>query len=282
MRVRSISKTPLPLTNRGNLSVYFLGTGSAFTKQNYQNNILIIKGQDHLMVDFGTLASRALMDVGRSVMDLRNYYVTHLHADHIGGLEEVMLVNRYVAGRKPTIYITEKFQDLLWNLSLRGGAEFNERHDGMALDFTDFWATERPTPRPDLPRECHEFNVGAINVKTFRTRHYPEQAQSWEDAFHSTGLLLDDRVFFSGDTQFDPELIHTFDERFSIETIFHDVQFFTGGIHASLEEVSTLPASVRKRMYLMHYPDSWQDQQEAVANAGMRFAHRNSIYTFSK
>ena len=282
MRVRSISKRPLPLRNRGALTVYFLGTGSAFAKRNYQNNIIIVKGDDHLMVDFGTKASRALAELGLSVMDVRNYFITHLHADHIGGLEEVMLVNRYVSGSKPSIYISKGFQELLWNYSLRGGAEYNERHDGITLGFDDFWDIKRPLARNDLPRESHEFNVGSINIKTFRTRHYPEQAQSWEDAFHSVGLVIDDRVLFTGDTQFDPELIDAFDSRFSIETIFHDVQFFTGGIHASLEEVSTLPKSVRRRSYLMHYPDSWQDHQEAVKAAGMRFAHRGYLYSFSK
>ena len=261
--------------------MYFLGTGSAFTKQNYQNNILLVKGTDHLVVDFGTLASRALAEAGRSVTDLTNYFITHLHADHIGGLEEVMLVNRYVTRRKPTIYIGETFQDLLWQNSLRGGAEYNERHNGRGLVFEDFWAIERPRARPDLPREGREFNVGSINVKTFRTRHYPEQAESWEDAFHSEGLLIDDRVLFTGDTQFDPELISAFDSRFSIETIFHDVQFFTGGIHAGLEEISSLPKQVRKRTLLMHYPDSWRDHQDAVRAAGFRFAERGKFYTFA-
>jgi ribonuclease BN (tRNA processing enzyme) len=269
------------LRNRGALSIVFVGSGSAFTKKNYQNNILIVKGDDHLMVDFGTLASRGLGELGLSVMDVRNYFITHLHADHIGGLEEVMLVNRYVAGRKPRIYITEHFQDLLWNLSLRGGAEYNERHDGVALSFPDFWETERPTARRRLAREGTEFNVGSIHIKTFRTRHYPEQARSWEDAFHSEGILIDDRVLFTGDTQFDPELIDIFDKKYKIETIFHDVQFFTGGIHASLEEVSTLPAHVRKRILLMHYPDSWADHRESAEQANMRLAERGKIYSFA-
>ncbi|NBC30617.1 MAG: MBL fold metallo-hydrolase [Spirochaetes bacterium] len=282
MKVRPISKTPLSLRNRGALSIIFVGTGSAFTKNNYQNNIIIVKGNDHLIVDVGTLASRGLAELGLSVMDLRNYFITHLHADHIGGLEEVMLVNRYVAGRKPTIHITEHFQDLLWNLSLRGGAEYNERHDGVALTFPDFWNIKRPSHRRKLPREGTEFNVGSINIKTFRTRHYPEQALSWEDAFHSEGLLIDDRVLFTGDTQFDPELIDIFDKKYKIETIFHDVQFFTGGIHAGLEEVATLPASVRKRILLMHYPDSSADYRDSAEQAGMRFAERGQIYTFSK
>ena len=49
-------------TNAGQLSVFFLGTGSAFTKLNFQNNILIIKGEDHVLVDCGSLCPLAFAD----------------------------------------------------------------------------------------------------------------------------------------------------------------------------------------------------------------------------
>src|SRR6056297_1722380 len=176
MRIRKVSHRKLPLTTRGQLGILFLGTGSAFTKKNYQNNILIVKGEDHVMIDCGTRTPEALTRLGRSVGDIRNYYVTHSHADQGGGLE-----------------------------------------------FEDFWVVHRPTERPDLPRRGTEMQIGGINLKTFRTRHFPEQARSWDDAFYSVGLIIDDRVVFTGDTQYDEELITTMEELFSPEVIFHDV-----------------------------------------------------------
>ncbi|NBB91482.1 MAG: MBL fold metallo-hydrolase [Spirochaetes bacterium] len=280
MRIRKASLRKLPLTTRGQLGVLFLGTGSAFTKKNYQNNILIVKGDDHVMIDCGTRTPEALSRLGRSVGDIRNYYITHSHADHVGGLEEVMLVNRYVSRTKPHIYIPEAYQTILWERSLRGGTEENERHEGTGLAFEDFWVVHRPTERPDLPRHGTEVQIGGINLKTFRTRHFPEQASSWEDAFYSVGFVIDDRVLFTGDTQYDEELIITMENLFSPEVIFHDVQFFSGGIHASLKEINGLPRHIRDRIYLMHYPDSWRDHADEAKRHGMQFAKQWVFYDF--
>jgi len=271
----------LPLSNKGQLGILFVGSGSAFTKKNYQNNVLIVKGDDHIMIDCGTRAPEALSRLGRPVSDIRNFYITHSHADHVGGLEEVMLVNRYITRSKPHIFIPPHYQTLLWEHSLRGGAEPNERHEGEGLGFEDFWVPHRPTERPDLPREATEIQVGGINLKTFRTRHFPEQASSWEDSSYSVGLIIDDCVLFTGDTQYDEELIMTMDELYSPEVIFHDVQFFTGGIHAGIKEINGLPRHIRDRMYLMHYPDSWRDHADEAKRHGMRFVKQWVFYEFS-
>nr|HPM72015.1 hypothetical protein [Spirochaetales bacterium] len=42
------------------LSIFFIGAGSAFTKRYYQNNALVVKGDDHLLIDCGTRAPEAL------------------------------------------------------------------------------------------------------------------------------------------------------------------------------------------------------------------------------
>lgn len=41
------------------------------------------------------------------------------------------------------------------------------------------------------------------------------------------------------------------------ELMFHDCQLFQGGIHASYNELMTLPESVRQKMFLYHYGDNW-------------------------
>ena len=45
----------LKLQNDGKLSLFFLGIGSAFSKLHYQNNLLVIKGDDALLIDCGTV-----------------------------------------------------------------------------------------------------------------------------------------------------------------------------------------------------------------------------------
>ncbi|SVC49047.1 uncharacterized protein METZ01_LOCUS301901, partial [marine metagenome] len=87
----------LPLKTEGNLRIVFLGIGSAFTRRNRQSNFLIIQGDHHILVDCGTLGPLALDDIGLNVTKVQCYLPTHSHADHIGGLEEAALANRYTS-----------------------------------------------------------------------------------------------------------------------------------------------------------------------------------------
>jgi len=281
MKVRELQETPLPLTNDGVLSVYTIGCGSAFSKKMNQNNVLLIKGNDHIMVDCGTKAPQALFQLGLSITDVRTFLITHSHADHIGGLEEAMLMGRYVTRKRPRIVITSQYQKLLWDFSLKGGASYNEVHDGKTLDFSDLWEVVRPTWLPGYPRETYEAQIGSINLKIFRTNHYPEQAESWQTSYYSVGVLVDERFLFSGDTKFDPEMIQELQKKFKIEVIFHDVQFYPKGIHAFLEDLATLPAATRKKMYLMHYSDNYEQYTDRVKELGFAgFVIQNRFYDF--
>ncbi len=281
LKTRVPKSKKLPLTNSGALSLFPVGCGSAFSKNLYQNNFLIVKGEDHLMIDCGTRTPEALSTLGRPVTEIENWLITHSHADHIGGLEEVMLMSRYFTRTKPNVVITADYQRSLWNFSLKGGTGPSEMHDGIELQFSDFWNVQRPESLSGYPRETYHTTIGKIDVKAVRTRHFPQQARTWSESAYSIGLILDDRIFFTGDTQFDPELLTSYDEIFHFDYIFHDAQFFTGGIHASVEELSTLPESLRNRMLLMHYSDNFREHEKQVKKAGfIGFVRQGAFHTF--
>lgn len=281
MKKRKPKNNRIELNNDGKLSIFTLGCGSAFAKTLSQNNVLLIKGTTHILIDCGTKTPGVLFQHAVPITDISNYLITHSHADHIGGLEEAMLMSRYVARKKPNVIITPGYQKLLWSQSLRGGCEQNERHNGVSLTFEDYWEVTRPTPVKGSSRVTHEIQLGEINLKLFRTRHFPEQAESWKDSAYSIGLVIDDRVLYSGDTQYDPDLVNGLDEEFSFEAIFHDVQFFKGGIHASLDELSNFKPEIKERMLLMHYGDAWQSYEQTAAERGFAgFARENYYYDF--
>ncbi len=204
------------------LRFFFIGVGSAFSREHNQTNVLIIKGEDHVLVDFGAKGPQALKDVaGLKVSNIQNTIATHSHADHIGGYEEMGITGRYVGVRKmglpkPRMIITEEYQRILWDCSLRGGMEWNEALDesgkpadttvlkdgrvildsvGRKLNFSDYFEPVRPLWMQMQPREKYDVELGSLRIEMFRTKHIPEQSPSWESSFWSCGLLVDGRIF---------------------------------------------------------------------------------------
>ncbi len=262
-----IEESGFALKNDGKLELFFIGTGSAFAAKGNQTNFILVKGDAHIMVDFGATAPKAFLETtGLPLTDIEVVLPTHSHADHIGGIECLALMNRYVGQRimkksKIKMVIGREYQRVIWDYSLKGGLEWNEGDcDDCAqkLSFRDFFDIIRPDWKMFQPREAFTAMVGGIKLEIFRTKHIPEQSKTWEDSFLSYGLFIDDRLFISGDTRFDRDLIGMYADK--SEVMFHDVQFFPGAVHAPLADLKTLPSDVKKKMYLDHYSDDFEKQ----------------------
>ena len=270
---------PISLKNSGELQLFFIGVGSAFATRNNQTNFLIIKGDSHIMVDFGMTGPKALLETaGLKPTDIECVLPTHSHADHAGGIECLGLMNMYVGRRfmkkeKIKMIISEEYQRILWDQTLRGGMEDNEEIQDRKLNFGDYFDVVRPTWKTHQPREVWSREYKGINLEIFRTIHIPEQSTSWEASFVSYGLMIDNRVFVSGDTKFDRPLLDMYEHA---EVMFHDVQFFPGAVHTPLEDLRKLPQYMKGKMYLMHYADNWETQ-DITGFAG--WAKQGVLYT---
>ena len=266
--------------NDGHLSFFFIGTGSAFSKKNFQTNVLIVKGNDHLLIDCGTLCPFAFSTYNSSITSVKNILITHSHADHIGGLEEMALMGRYATKVRPKMVITDYYKKILWNESLKGGCSYGEYTDGSYMQFDNYFEQIKPKLLGNSPRPLYEADVGSINIKIFRTKHIPDTAGTWRKSFYSVGILVDNSILFPSDTRFDRELIDWMCGAHPVEYIFHDCQFYTGGVHASYDELKTLPDTIKNRMFLCHYGDNYENfAPEKDGFAG--FAKRGVYYNFA-
>ena len=76
----------------------FAGAGSAFTTDadNFQSNMVIETAEGRLLIDCGGDARHSTKALGLKPRDIDAVYISHLHADHIGGLE--WLASLYING----------------------------------------------------------------------------------------------------------------------------------------------------------------------------------------
>jgi ribonuclease BN (tRNA processing enzyme) len=240
------------------VKVQMIGTGSAFAKVFHNNNALLTVDGLTLLVDCGITAPKALYELGYSFNDLDAILLTHVHADHIGGLEELAFQMKYIFGRKPILYVAETLVNILWEHSLKGGLQ---QDDKETLD--DFFEV-----RPLSIGIPHEVLPG-LQVELFATKHIPNK--------HSYSLLFNGFFFYSGDAVFDSDLLNSLVNDRGVRVIFHDCQLHPPGIvHACLPQLLTLPRAIQELVFLMHYGD---DQPDFIGQTGpMKFVEQQRIY----
>ena len=107
------------------MQLLFLGSGSAHTvgADNFQSNMMLIaESGRRLLIDCGSDVRWSLAKQGLSHLDVTDIYVSHLHADHIGGLEYIGFQTKFDSRcERPRLYLEASLVDPLWNHALRGG-----------------------------------------------------------------------------------------------------------------------------------------------------------------
>lgn len=222
------------------LYLQMLGTGGAFAKQYFNNNGLLFADRFTLLIDCGITAPLALHQIGKPMKDIDAVLITHIHGDHVGGLEEYAFRMKYGHGRKPVLYVPELLAEPLWEHTLKGGLG----QDGIESLENAF------DVRPLREGQAVEL-VPGLSLEIIRTPHIPGK--------NSYSLYLNDEIFYSADMIFQPELLEELVYRRGCRKILHEVQLTgPGQVHTTLEELLSLPADIREKISLMHYGDEME------------------------
>jgi ribonuclease BN (tRNA processing enzyme) len=199
------------------------------------------------MVHEGSTAAGVPLDLDR----ISAVAVSHLHADHSCGLEDLGFYSKIVLGRPARLLLHPDVSARVWTSLLAGGMEYSQPDSGapaaryQLADFFDLVDLDDRAP----------VVLGLFSIECRRTIHGVPTT-----AFRITAV---GRIFgFSADTAYDPTLI---DWLAPSNLIIHEATSAGhSGVHTPYEKLAELPAELRARMRLTHLPDDFDADSSAI------------------
>jgi len=253
------------------MKVQFLGVGDQFSAHDqYHSNMVLTAGSgEKILVDCGSDVKYSLMESKIKPTDIDAVYISHLHVDHVGGMEWLALSTYFGwENKRLKLFCEEKLQSKLWNNSLKGGLECLGIKRMELADYFDCYPLV----------EGGGFEWQGIQFKIVKMPH----VMGGGCKMYSYGLLAEIAekgisLFISTDTQFQPDLIESIAEKVSL--IFHDCETSAAKstVHAHYEQLLTLPPYVKNKMWLYHYQQDYkyhphQDGFLGFVKKGQKFA----------
>jgi ribonuclease BN (tRNA processing enzyme) len=251
----------------------FLGSGSAFTvgADNFHSNMLLINEQNQkLLLDCGSDIRFSLYQAGLSYEDITDIYISHLHADHAGGLEYIGFSSKFNPRcNKPNLYLSQDLAEELWEHTLSGGMRYIE---GDIASLETFFNVREI----DFNRF---FTWDGINFKLVKVVHVKNKC-SIMPSYGLFFMINNQNVFLTTDAQLNLCLEEFYEKA---DIIFHDCETsqFPSKIHAHYEELLKLPQNIRSKMWLYHYqpgilPNAKKDGFCGFVKPGQIFDFSNS------
>jgi ribonuclease BN (tRNA processing enzyme) len=223
-----------------------LGVGDAFTALHYSTCLAVEAEGAQILVDcphpIQKMMREASMASGvRIAPDTVSAVVlTHLHADHCSGLEGLAYYSFFYLQRKLALYLHPRVLERLWEGHLAAGMEELLPQVGapsVRKTLGDYF--EVHLLDDDARVACGPF---AIECRP-TIHHVPTTALR----IHAGNRTLG----HSADTAFDETLVDWLAEA---DVIVHETNH---GIHTPYEKLAALPAALRAKMRLVHYPDEF-------------------------
>lgn len=246
------------------MKMTFLGTGGAFSRShtNYHNNVLLETDENKILIDCSLMALESLDELGVDPLELDGVIVTHIHGDHVSGLEELGFRGLFLGqGQRfdlithPNILPSQSKkgdQDApdLWENCLKGGMMHIQDEDRNAKE-ADLETYFRP-----YTSKLFQISEDGPVFQFIQTDHVSGK--------YSYGLKIsteDEKILFSADARpLKKKHLKWAD------TIFHDCMFmphYKATVHTHLEEIKEMDPDIQEKMYLMHYgdPEEWEEDE---------------------
>jgi ribonuclease BN (tRNA processing enzyme) len=244
------------------MKLTFLGAGDMFSLEQGHNSVFLEFDNTNLVIDFPESNCKQFHKLGKEITDIENVFITHLHEDHINGLQMLGNYFRVYSKRKPVLIFVEELYEELWQ-TLRAGMEPTTAGKKSLEDYFDIRAIDQ------------SFSLGKQTFSTVKTMHVPGMS--------THGLKVEPYFYYSGDTSLDREYLISLPKE--VKYIFHEchLQNDTLKSHTSLEELLSLPDLIQEKLVLMHYHDQYteeKERKELEQRTGLKIATALSVFDF--
>lgn len=261
------------------MKLKFLGVNGALVTgpHNSNSNMMLTASSGAIMLlDFGRTAPDVYChEWKKDLKDIDALWISHLHNDHIGGLELLAFSRMFMPRKdhdgnpiKPKLYAVPEVMGDLWEKSLRGGLESIE---GRIVHLTDYFDC-RPVER----------NTSFVwEGYTFQ----PVQTIHVVDGFcykHSYGLIITSpggrKTFITTDTQFAPDQLAGFIK--AADVVFHDCETgqFESHVHAHYNKLCTLDPESKAKIWLYHHAPDAPTTRDAIKDGFMGFVTKGQEF----
>lgn len=239
------------------VTMYTLGVGDAFTTRHFNTHVMLDIDGREIFLDCPPYLPKMLAEnkaKGHRSIDHTQYreiLITHMHADHVNGLEELAYLQYYKTENPIKLYAPNWLLSDIWT-SLRPSLEDSARGDGGLASFDWYF-----DPKPILsPQEFDGFTVSFTE-----TRHHPRCLMY---KFDFGGFKL----AYAPDAGFDTEKYKWFDD---CDLVLHDAWFGPThalgadirNLHSPVSDLLTMPREFQEKVLMCHYADdAYEDDPE--------------------
>lgn len=245
----------------------FLGVSSALAvgDEQFNTNMLITNDSGkNLLIDCGYDIKRSLYKQGYSHTDVDAVYVSHLHADHVGGLEWLGFAKYFIDKNPPDLYVSREIKTALWNNVLSAGLSTLEDKEASLDTFFKVHALNG------------SFTWHGYQFKLVRVPHSINNGQH-TPSFGLFITLAKQKIFITTDTRFCPDILMPY--YLDADLILHDCETsqYSSGQHARYDDLKSLPTKIKAKMWLSDYDNC--SNKQALQDGFAGFARLGQSFT---
>ncbi|MEZ4448719.1 MAG: MBL fold metallo-hydrolase [Nannocystaceae bacterium] len=278
---------------RPSITLRFFGAGGAFSRR-YGTTCSMITLADgrHWLIDCGRQAPDQLYHAGLSWHDIEGQIITHVHGDHVFGLEDFAFVRFFEShskgkatregGPPPKLVGHSAVLAEVWE-TLAPSLRYLRANDGspiagtLAHYFEIIPVQSFEGPRQNAWRHAERFAAGDLGITCRESEHVPGKPSCSLEIKVGKGRSKK-IAWWSGDSTVDGEFLKRIEPDTTV--FFHDCTFidYPGQVHGFFPLLAALPERVRKKMVLMHHEDNIEEHRAQVEAAGFRVALPGHVY----